>query len=64
MKILIDQIGYNMREEINLENLKIQWTSMIEFQDEEFEKMDKKLKRIGEMLERTEYTIKHFGERQ
>ena len=52
-----------MGEEINLEDLKIQWTAMIEFQDEEFEKMDKKLKRIGEMLERTEYNIKHFGER-
>lgn len=52
-----------MREEIDLEDLKIEWTAMMEFVDESFEEMDNKLKRIGEMLERTEYTIKHFGER-
>jgi hypothetical protein len=47
----------------DLNDLRERWTAMIEFQDEEFEKMDEKLKRIKKMLERTEYTIKHFGER-
>ena len=52
-----------MIEDKNLEDLKAQWTSMTEFVDESFEEIDRKLKRIKEMLERTEYNIKHFGER-
>jgi hypothetical protein len=52
-----------MIEEKDFEDLRARWFAMIEFQDEEFEEMDKKLKRIKEMLERTEYNIKHFGER-
>jgi hypothetical protein len=52
-----------MIEEKDFEDLRARWSAMIEFKDEEFEEMDKKLKRIKEMLERTEYNIKHFGER-
>lgn len=47
----------------NLDELIEEFNEVMEWQDEQLAKMDKKVERIGEILRRTEYKIKHFGEK-
>jgi hypothetical protein len=51
-----------MLENTDLKELIEEWNEVMEWQDEKLAEMEKKVERIGEILRRTEYKIKHFGE--
>ena len=46
----------------DLNELKVEFTAMMEFQDEMLGQIDQKIEQIARVLERTEWKIEHFGE--
>lgn len=51
-----------MYESTDMKELIEEFNEMVEWQDKKFAEIDKKVENIGEILRRTEYKIKHFGE--
>jgi len=46
----------------DLKELEENFFVIMEWQDEQLTEIDRKIENIGEVLRRTEYKIKHFGE--
>lgn len=51
-----------MLKNTNLDELIEEFNEMMEWQDEKLVEMDKKVEKIGEIIRRTEYKLKYFGE--
>jgi len=51
-----------MLEDNDFKEFALEFYSVMEFQDEALAELDRKLEHIGEVIKRTEWKIKHFGE--